>query len=467
MITNTFLFVIKHHKMDFTKYDDGFFCINEVNGFLPKCDPLATLPVQYMELQLLLDDIPQIIQTRIVENLDHRVSTLPNYIEQVKQEDPTNTLLFQALFRSYAMLSSAYLLFPAHVGVVDGIYGKAKNVLPSNIVQPFEYSANVMKVFPFLDYHYAYSSGNYVKRNPSLLRDESYHYSNLKLANSFSGTSDEEGFIMLHVDIVSKTNQLIHGIKMFLEGNKLGGLQQVLEASIKINERRRDMWKASNFKHYNNFRAFIMGIKGNVQIFGEGVVYEGSENTEIRQYRGQTGEQDDTIPTLDIFTGVIKYYPENDLTRYLLDLRQYRPVIFQEFFKDLEKFTIDVRTLNVEEQIVLYGILEQIYLFRNGHWQFVQNYILKNTKYATATGGTPITTWIPNQIGAVLTYMGDVLYLIGLHNRAFYEYNVDLLLHKREILINQQEELSNSDYDVHKVYDMGHKLNESDLSEHK
>lgn len=453
--------------MDFTKYDDGFFCINEINGFLPKADPLPLLPIEYYELQELLNEIPQIIQARVVETLDQRVLLLPNYIDQVKSEDVNDKFLFQALFRGYAMLSSAYLLFQSHVNMVDGNYGEAKQVLPANIVQPFEYVANVLYVFPFLDYHYAYSSGNYVKLDHNLPRENAYHYTNLALATSFSGTSDEQGFIMLHVDIVSKTHQLIHGIKNYLEGSKLYGLKQVLEASIKINERRRDMWKASNFKHYNNFRAFIMGIKGNTQLFGEGVLYEGSENTELRQYRGQTGAQDDTIPTLDIFSGVIKYYPDNDLTRYLMDLRQYRPVVFQEFFKDLEKFTIDYLTLDLEELEVLYQILEQIYLFRNGHWQFVQNYILKNTKYATATGGTPITTWIPNQIGAVLTYMGDVLETIGKSDQEFYNSNVDQLIQKREILRNQQEELLNPDFNASKVYDIGGKLNESDLSEHK
>ena len=35
--------------------------------------------------------------------------------------------------------------------------------------------------------------------------------------------------------------------------------------------------------------------------------------------------------------------------------------------------------------------------------------IMKNTKYQIATGGTPIISWIPNQIGAVLKYMNDIL----------------------------------------------------------
>ena len=32
----------------------------------------------------------------------------------------------------------------------------------------------------------------------------------------------------------------------------------------------------------------------------------------------------------------------------------------------------------------------------------VRKYIMDNTKYPRATGGTPITTWLPNQIGACL-----------------------------------------------------------------
>lgn len=61
----------------------------------------------------------------------------------------------------------------------------------------------------------------------------------------------------------------------------------------------------------------------------------------------------------------------------------------------------------------LLGILEEIYHFRNGHWQFVQKYIMANTKYAMATGGTPITSWIPNQILSVIRQMEDVIAAIA------------------------------------------------------
>lgn len=40
--------------------------------------------------------------------------------------------------------------------------------------------------------------------------------------------------------------------------------------------------------------------------------------------------------------------------------------------------------------------------FRHQHWVMTKQYIINNTKYPRATGGTPITTWLPNQIGACL-----------------------------------------------------------------
>ena len=94
----------------------------------------------------------------------------------------------------------------------------------------------------------------------------------------------------------------------------------------------------------------------------------------------------------------------------------------------------------------LLGILEEIYHFRNGHWQFVQKYIMANTKYAKATGGTPIISWLPNQMKAVMNEMKNVIKLIGnnkLHDASAELYieiknnidrKVDLLNHQLELI---------------------------------
>lgn len=68
-----------------------------------------------------------------------------------------------------------------------------------------------------------------------------------------------------------------------------------------------------------------------------------------------------------------------------------------------------------EELIFLLKIVDEVYLFRNGHWQFVQKYIMSNTKYPKATGGTPITSWLINQIEAVLKYEGHIIDALNAH----------------------------------------------------
>ena len=293
------------------------------------------------------------------------------------------------------------------------------------------------------------------------------------MAAKFSGMDDERGFIMLHVDINQYSPQLVGSILDFINAKDNHGVNQSLNnclSSMKsINARRQIMWEASRWKHYNDFRVFIMGIKGNDEIFGDGVIYEGVSEEPV-QYRGQTGAQDNIIPTADIFTGVINYYPSNDLTKYLLDLRSYRPKCIQNFLSDLKDemkenrlFSTIKKTNNEEGLCILIQILDEIYYFRNGHWQFVQKYIMANTKYAKATGGTPIISWIPNQITAVLNYMSDVLELIPDNSRFIDKAIFSEQLSKKISLLDKQLQLLHGDnYNVEDVFALNkkHKLND-------
>ena len=293
------------------------------------------------------------------------------------------------------------------------------------------------------------------------------------MAAKFSGMDDERGFIMLHVDINQHSPQLVGSILDFIKSKDNSGVNQSLNnclSSMKsINERRQIMWQASRWKHYNDFRVFIMGIKGNDEIFGDGVIYEGISEEPV-QYRGQTGAQDNIIPTADIFTGVIDYYPSNDLTKYLLDLRSYRPKCIQNFLSDLKDemkenrlFNSIKKSENEEGLCILIQILDEIYYFRNGHWQFVQKYIMANTKYAKATGGTPIISWIPNQITAVLNYMSDVLGLIPDNSIFLDKALFTQQLSKKISLLEKQLQLLHGDnYNAEDVFALNkkHKLND-------
>ena len=241
-----------------------------------------------------------------------------------------------------------------------------------------------------------------------------------------------------------------------------------------VNDRRKEMWVASRWKHYNDFRIFIMGIKGNEEIFGNGLIYEGVSN-EPQQYRGQTGAQDNIIPMEDIFTGVINFYPDNQLTKYLMDLRTYRPKCIQDFFTDLKNnidslkggsiFNYLKQQQNSSGMCYLLVIVEEIYKFRNGHWQFVQKYIMANTKYSKATGGTPIISWIPNQIKSVLNFIELILNeLIKMEKNFNEEQNLiftkssDTYQSKKKLLDQQLIIVENSNYNPGKVFELNKKF---------
>ena len=460
--------------MNLDRYSDNFFQVNHINGFLPKKSPIAVLPKRYSDLQILIDDMP--IKKANGENgllaeegaIEDAVKNLKNYKELVKDED--DVFINQALFRAYAFLTSAYLLAPSHFGFQKTKkYGKAHTILPSQLAEPFVIVSKKLDVYPFLDYHYAYSLGNYVKIDNA----KGYEWENLAMAAKFSGMDDERGFIMLHVDINQYSPQLVGSILEFLNSKNSNdvnrSLTNCLSAMKSINERRQIMWEASRWKHYNDFRVFIMGIKGNNEIFGDGVIYEGISDKPV-QYRGQTGAQDNIIPTADIFTGVIEYYPSNDLTKYLLDLRSYRPNCIQHFLSDLKDemdgnrlFNTIKEDNNEEGLCILIQILDEIYYFRNGHWQFVQKYIMANTKYAKATGGTPIISWIPNQITAVLNYMTDVLELIPNNSSFIDKTSFEKQLSKKVTLLDKQLQLLHGDnYNAEDVFALNRKLKLND-----
>ena len=466
--------MLKPNTLRLENYTDDFFEVNSINGFLPKKSPLLKLPERYQELQKLIDEMPIKKEDGSYGLLSKKgaieqgVESLSNLKDLVNKEK--DVFIIQALFRAYAFLTSAYLLAPSHFGYLQTKkYGKAHKVLPAQIAEPFVIVSEKLDVYPFLDYHYAYSLGNYIKIDDT----KGFEWENLAMAAKFSGMDDERGFIMLHVDINQYSPDLVGSIFDFLESDDdksvNNSLKKCLYAMRKINERRQIMWQASRWKHYNDFRIFIMGIKGNDEIFGDGVIYEGVSDKPV-QYRGQTGAQDNIIPTADIFTGVIDYYPSNDLTKYLLDLRSYRPKCIQNFLEDIKnemwnnRLFHNLKESNNEEGLcLLIQILDEIYYFRNGHWQFVQKYIMANTKYAKATGGTPIISWIPNQITAVLNYMDDVINLIPVSsnyiNRDEFHNN---LSKKRDLLSKQLKLLHGDDYNAEEVFSLNKKMSLND-----
>ena len=445
-------------------FTDGYFRTDSTSGFLPIVEPLEVLPNKYGVLQSILESLSTYLMNIDSDILLERLTDLPDYLDTIKTEGDLSVLV--ALYRGYCFLSSGYLLYPSYVEFArTGQYGLGRGRLPEKIAQPLIYLAEKLDVYPFLEYSYGYSLGNYVRRD----KTKGLNVENLAMANHFSGSSDETGFIMVHVDINQHTPNLIHFCDKLLETRDPNYLENIIGVLKNMNASRRKMWGASRWEHYNDFRVFIMGVKGNTTIFPNGVIYE--PEVEPRYYRGQSGSQDTIIPFLDSLFRVCDYYPKNELTEYLMDMRSYRPRPFRQLIDWTAENTagiIDELLSRDQDGVIssrLVQIYKQIYEFRNGHWQFVQKYIMANTKYPIATGGTPITSWLPNQIVATLQAMRHVLNSAerfhGLDRDLWLAYEEDFAKMVK-LLEEQMRILGGQEYNSAEVFGLNTTFNQAD-----
>ena len=142
-------------------------------------------------------------------------------------------------------------------------------------------------------------------------------------------------------------------------------------------------------------------------MFPDGVVYEGVSEAPL-SFRGESGANDSMIPLCDNLLQISM--PATPLTDILKDFRSYRPGNHREFLEwvDRASQSCNFKTYAVDdaEGAALYvAALDQVRDFRWRHWCFAKEYILRTTAHPTATGGSPIVTWLPNQLQAVLTQL--------------------------------------------------------------
>jgi len=242
----------------------------------------------------------------------------------------------------------------------------------------------------------------------------------LELIRKFSGCIDEHGFINVHVAMVRHSKHLVtsavEAINAVSANNRLefnNALNNYKNTMREINSTMETMWSRSQPNKYLGFRTFIMGTK-NQPMFPNGIIFEGSIDVTPRFYRGESGANDSMIPLSDNLFGLTDLMPRNTLTDTLKDSRSYRPVNHTYFLKHVETEAREIglssyASQNSNSAALLLANLDQIRDFRNRHWMFTKNYIIKYSEHPTATGGSPIVTWLPNQLRTVLEAMDDLV----------------------------------------------------------
>lgn len=215
--------------------------------------------------------------------------------------------------------------------------------------------------------------------------------------------------------MVTHSNKLVQVMRQVLDALSWNdrdafniGLIELHKVCITITQTLAEMWRRSNAKDFARFRTFIMGTY-NQPMFPNGVIYEGISSEGI-QYRGASGAMDSLVPSIDNFLQITNMLPVNPLTEVLMDFRKYRPQGHIDFLNEL---THRVNTLGLmnyakQDQISLVYYIQNLDIvreFRMIHWNLTREYVLKYSAHPVATGGSPILSWLPNQLMAVLELM--------------------------------------------------------------
>ncbi|KAJ3136198.1 hypothetical protein HDU90_003248 [Geranomyces variabilis] len=398
------------------------FTISEKNGFLPSADPLVALPEKYGVLESLLqrmpltkaDGTPGLLATGAFG--DAVKSEMPSPINVEAETDPA---LLTALFRDYTFAASAYLLEPCDLHArktagadgMGGTYGLGRSVLPKSLAVPLAAVSRKLGAKPFMEYAQSYALYNYRRIN----QDRGLDFENMELVRAFSGMKSEKGFILVHVAMVAHTGKqvaaTIGALNAAAKHDRAAfdsHLVDMRAALRSINNEMETMWGRSAPADYLKFRTFIMGTK-NTPLFPNGVVYEGVSDAPTF-FRGESGANDSIIPTLDNFLGI--EMPNNDMTAILKDFRAYRPEnhsLWLSWVEERSK-TVSVKQYALADpnSAVLYlSLLDLCREFRQRHWNFTKEYIIRRSSHPIATGGSPIVTWLPNQLDHILGAMAQ------------------------------------------------------------
>ncbi|PHH49152.1 Indoleamine 2,3-dioxygenase 1 [Ceratocystis fimbriata CBS 114723] len=416
------------------------FMVSTTRGFLPRMDPIVQLPAEFAPLERILEEMPVkkldgspgLLASSKLGDAVKDFPDLSDKIELYKEDVP----MMNALYRDYSFLASAYLLEPCHERFVRGEeYGLARDFLPRQISMPIKRCSELSGFMPWMEYAGSYALFNYRLEDPKA----GMEYDNLRLIRAFEHgldpTSSEAGFVLVHIEMVKNSGPLVASTMEALDALKPGashatelakrvafnkGMEGQVTALTKINAVMEMMWQKSLPRKYTSFRTFIFGITSQ-SMFPNGVVYEGVNDDKPMAFRGESGANDSMVPLMDNFLQLP--LPETPLTEILKDFRKYRPSNHREFLLwvrneseglDLKDYalSVDASPESDEEKQALktsrslwLQLLNQVRDFRWRHWCFAREYILKQTSHPTATGGSPIVTWLPNQLQAVMDEM--------------------------------------------------------------
>ena len=363
---------------------DELWTPNKETGFLPRSTPVTPAELassKYASLNVLGLIAPKLGHI-LDDELQAFVSSLPGEPDiDFSLESPE---LCEAATRGYVNLAAHLIHRPGFA---------SRRELPAAVARPLWSLSKYVKRPPSLTYA-SYVLANFTapirKRAPA--RD-------LGIAQTPSGTADEEWFVAVHLSVESAGGEVVNAI-CDIDKAFDGGYDRLLLQAINAIES--CMVFASQVMPTVRERLDPIVFRDDIRplLYGhDQICFQGVENSPAVTYIGETGAQSGVIRAVDAELGVSHSEAMiGSMNRFLACA----PPVHQQFFKRAAKLGLRLATGTWSSDIreARRAALTALAVFRRTHLHVVSEYLAPEGKnlVSLGTGGTNFKAWLQRLI---------------------------------------------------------------------
>ncbi|KAJ6001695.1 hypothetical protein N7522_006922 [Penicillium canescens] len=346
-------------------------------GFLPDGLPLESLPSPYYKAwEDIASQLPALIQTGQIRDM---IDNLPVCsIEHLQTEREWR--------RAYVIMG--YL---SHAYIWGG--DKPKEILPPSISKPFLEISSHLEV-PACATYSGLTLWNFKAPSPNA---DTTDPDNLHVQTSWTGTKDEEWFMLISVAVEAKGARLISQMQEAIKAVTANDADLLTSLLYRFADGLSDLTLTLKrmYEHnrpavfFHQLRPFLAGSK-NMGPAGlpRGVYYDVGDGVERpenwKQLSGGSNAQSSLIQALDIFLG-IKHSDSASGENFIEEMRKYMPGPHRRFLQSLAAIS-NIRTYiqssadKSTEKEAYNAAVNELKAFRDTHIQMVTRYIVMAAK---------------------------------------------------------------------------------------
>lgn len=366
--------------------------ISKEYGFLGHIQPLTSLPGDtFREWEDLLANVPCRIKNQTLRDAIHQLPEVDFSEDTLKAE--------QEWRRAYLLLSilgQAYIWMKGEAGIVDRV--------PEKIAVPWDRVSRHLGLKPVGTYASTVLY-NFGVKDPSLPWN---NMDNLYALSTYTGTSDESHFFLVHVLMEMAAAPAICAISDVYDLMTVGDndgiikcLKKMKTSIIKVQEVVGKMYDGCDPKtFFVEIRPFFAGSAG-LDVFPDGIVYEGVDSAP-KKYHGASAGQSSVIFALDEFLGIVQ---SGEVQKFVTAMIDYMPEPHRQFLlkqKEMLSFPAYCMKSGSKEMIACFNeVVDELVKFRNQHLVLVARYIVNQKESSVnpsldekGTGGSHAITFL-------------------------------------------------------------------------